>query len=78
MKKIKHLANRIIYAGTDSLQDHEKQKRICIGVNLTCLSIVLINATIGTLSYFLTKNSFLLLGVLIEIALISLPVVLPL
>ena len=64
----------ITKAGTGGLMDHDPKKKICIGVNKMCLSVALINATVGMLSFFLTKNLPLLLGVTVEIMSMGIPV----
>jgi len=68
MKKFKKTISNIITAGTSTLQDHDAQKRITIGVNVMCFSIIAINSTIGVLAYLMTKQSAIITGITREIA----------
>lgn len=76
MKKMKRKLNHAIYAGTDALMDHDPRKRICLGVNIMSLSVIAIDSTIGGITYFLTRNTFILAGVIVAIILIIGPLLL--
>jgi len=76
MKKFKQTISSIITAGTSTLQDHDAQKRITIGVNVMCFSIIAINSTIGVLAYLMTKQSAIITGITIEMAASILPILL--
>jgi signal transduction histidine kinase len=76
MNKIKQIFHPIIYAGTETFPNFDPQYKRVIGINQMCLAVAFINLSIGVFSYFLTWNRSLLMGVLVEIALVAIPVIL--
>ena len=76
MKKIKQKISAIIHAGTNTLMDHDPQKRICVGVNFMSLSIASLNLTIGILVYVVTLKMLVITGVLVETILLCIPILL--
>jgi len=76
MKKIKLAASKLVFAGTFGLADHHAQKRICIGINIMCLWVIVINFTVGMAAFFATHEILLFYGISIEIIAAIFPIVL--
>jgi signal transduction histidine kinase len=71
MNKLKKLWNSLVYAGSEGLADHDPRRGICIGLNLMCLWIVLINVSVGLVFYLLSGKLAVLLGSYLEAALVG-------
>lgn len=70
MNIIRRRLNDILYAGTDTLLDHDPQKWIVVGVNLMSLSIILLDVAIGLPVYLLARKSGILVAIFIEACLL--------
>lgn len=66
----------VLYSGTNGMKDHDIRKRIALGINIMCLAVIGINATIGVLSYLITRGNLILIGISIENALAIIPILL--
>lgn len=73
MKGFRYWWDHLIHLGVDQLAEHDPRKKICTAVNKISVSVILINATLGTASYVVTKNFSLLLGVILEIMSMAIP-----
>lgn len=71
MNKLKKLWNSLVYVGSEGLADHDPRRGICIGLNLMCLWIALINVSIGLVFYLLSGKLAVLLGSYLEAALMG-------
>lgn len=68
MKQLIKTLRAIIYL--QDLPEDEMQKKISVGVNLMSSWVILLTVTVGTLFYFLSHNILILVGVVIETALL--------
>jgi len=76
MKSFTAWWNILCHLGTQHLPDHDRRKKICIGINKIALSVIIVNALTGIPCYYFTKSLPLLLGCLLEIFLMSIPLML--
>ena len=70
MKQLIKTLHSIIHLQSHDLSEDDMQKKISIGVNLMSGWIILLTVTVGTLFYFISHNIFILVGIVIETALL--------
>jgi two-component system, sensor histidine kinase len=71
MRKIKEIWRLLLYSGTDGLNYFSATRGICIGVNLICVCVILINLSIGFAFSLVTGEISLLFGSLFEVILVA-------
>lgn len=68
--RIRSLVNSLKNAGAEGLPEYDISRGICIGINVMCISIILLNFFSGLLFYLLSHNLAVLVGAYIEALLI--------
>lgn len=63
---IRTFVKSLKYAGTGGLPAYDINRSICIGVNLLCLYVILLNFVSGAIFYFLSKNILIPIGAYLE------------
>jgi signal transduction histidine kinase len=71
MKQLIKNLHSVVYLQSHDLSENDMQKKISIGVNLMCVWLILLTATVGTLFYFISHNDLILFGITIETALLT-------
>jgi signal transduction histidine kinase len=66
----RNLLRSLKYAGADDLPEYDVQRGICIGVNVMCISIVILNLLSGLLFYWLSRNLWVIGGAYFEAMLV--------
>lgn len=67
---LRKVYTRLKYAGAEDLPVYDITRNTCIGVNIMCVSIILLNIASGFLFYWLSSSMPVLVGALAEAAVI--------
>src|SRR5437899_2381406 len=76
MKRLKSWWLSMVHLGTENLASHDPQRRVTIGVNRMCLTVGLLNVTVGIFVWLITSKLSILLGVTVETTSLAIPLVL--
>lgn len=70
MKQLIKTLHSVIYLQSHDLSEDDMQKKISVGVNLMSGWVILLTVTVGALFYFISHNVLILIGIMIETALL--------
>lgn len=70
MKQLIKTLHSVIYLQSHDLSEDDMQKKISVGVNLMNGWVILLTVTVGALFYFISHNVLILIGIMIETALL--------
>jgi signal transduction histidine kinase len=63
---IRRFLKTLKYAGATDLPEYDLKRGICIGVNLLCIYVIVLNIITGAIFYFLSKNILIPFGAYLE------------